>query len=399
MEIQELKGTIEAHIKNLEGKQREAIETATSEFAAKHQADVQKLGAEIVELRKGMEDAEARYKSALLGQQAEEKQDFDTVLAKSVSEFVGKKGQSAAHGVGGRASFDIKAVLTNPMAAANPERQPVAIRPLVSHVRDYVVYEPISGDSFNFARQGAVTGNFARTAEGAALAVVDTAWTKVTQVLQKIGGTSKITREMMEDEAQLVAAVQTVLREQFLYDEDAKLLLGAGGNNDVEGIYTNAVTAAGISPTKVPSGTTNWIDAIIAGMAGLLGSSGKFTPTLITMNPADILYFARTAKSTTGEYLAEGIVWDGPNGLYVFGVPVVGLHSVPSLSFGLGDFRQVSVKERRGLTVDMATENVDDFEKELVTMRLTERINTKISHQKAFFYDTFQNVKTKIELP
>ena len=70
---------------------------------------------------------------------------------------------------------------------------------------------------------------------------------------------------------------------------------------------------------------------------------------------------------------------------------VIGTTLVAEGDFLVGDLTKLHMRNRRGLTIQVATENADDFVKDLITLRVTRRfaVYAKNNDSGAFVKGTF----------
>ena len=103
-------------------------------------------------------------------------------------------------------------------------------------------------------------------------------------------------------------------------------------------------------------------------------------------------------KTTDGAYL-----FANPQGNVdsrMWGLPVVATPAMTAGDFLVGAFKMgATVYDRMAVEVLISTENVDDFEKNLATMRAEERVAIAVKRPQAFTKGTFTTAITALTAP
>jgi HK97 family phage major capsid protein len=131
-----------------------------------------------------------------------------------------------------------------------------------------------------------------QAAEGDAKAAVRPDHSLITQTAITIAGYAKMSRQAMNDSAELKRAIDVTLNRSVATALDVALVNGATG---FAGGYETLATA---STSLV---YTALVDAISEGVAAM--QVAGFNPDVVSLNPADWLAVT-VMKSTTGEYLS-----------------------------------------------------------------------------------------------
>jgi HK97 family phage major capsid protein len=110
----------------------------------------------------------------------------------------------------------------------------------------------------------------------------------------------------------------------------------------------------------------------------------------IIMNPIDWDRVERL-KDADGRYLIGNP--QGTTSPTLWGLPVVATQALAVDKFLVGDFAQgAQVFDRWTARVEVATENEDDFVKNMVTILAEERLALAVYRPQAFVYGDFGNV-------
>lgn len=288
------------------------------------------------------------------------------------------------NGKQGSMKMELKAVTSTAAGALiRPlyETEPVGLPKRRFTIRDLLPVVPIATSSVDYPKQSTRTNAAATVAESAAKPYSDYAWTNATAPVRVIAHLAKITRQAMDDAPRLIAEVDAEMRYGLALVEEAQILNGNGTGQNLSGIVTQATAYA--APITVTSPTS--IDMLRLAM--LQGALALYPATGIVLNEADWARIELT-KTTDGGYL-----FANPQGTVdarMWGLPVVATPAMEIDKFLVGNFQiGATLYDRMGVEVLISTENVDDFEKNLATMRAEERLALAVKRPAAFVYGDF----------
>lgn len=284
----------------------------------------------------------------------------------------------------GSMSIELKTVTSTQAGAMirpSYETEPVGLPKRRFTVRDLLNVIPISTSSVDYPKQNLRTNAAATVAEGAAKPYSDYGWTNATANVRVIAHLAKLTRQAMDDSPRLVAEVNAEMRYGLGLVEEAQLLTGNGTGQNLSGIVTQAT--AYVAPIAIASPTR--IDMIRLAM--LQTALALYPADGIVINEGDWAGIELT-KESTGGYL-----FSNPQGQIeprLWGLPVVATPAMALDSFLVGSFRfGATLYDRMGVELLISTENADDFEKNLVTMRCEERIALAVKRPDSFVVGDF----------
>lgn len=260
---------------------------------------------------------------------------------------------------------------------ADADRTILDVPPLVG-LREIMGAEQISGNALTYLTLGTTEvpsgGAPAIVAEGAKKPQMHTPYTPTTVSLTKIAAFFKESDELLEDAPFLESALRArgiYLHQLEVEDYLAGVILGTSG---IQAITT------GIS-----------FDTLAAAKAQVFSAS-RLRADAIVLNPTDYQTLL-LAKDSNLQYLLGGPAY-APygNGGYSDSVPIWGLRVIQStgVSAGtalVGAFRTASsvvTKRGSGLRVEVSNSNEDDFVKNLVTVRIEERLVGLVRQPSAF---------------
>lgn len=310
------------------------------------------------------------------------------VRPKSFGEQVVESDQFKAFqraGSRGSMSLELKAAVTSSAAGAliRPlyETEVVGIPRRRLTVRSLLPVVPISTSSVDYPKMSTRTNAAAPVAESAEKPYSDYAWTNATATVRTIAHLAKLTRQAMDDAPRLVAEVDSEMRYGLGLVEEAQLLNGNGTSQNLNGIITQAT--AYVAPITVPSPTR--LDMLRLAM--LQAALALYPADGIVLNPGDWAGIELT-KTTDGAYL-----FSNPQGTIqprLWGLPVVDTPAMALDAFLVGNFQiGATLYDRMGVEVLISTENVNDFEKNLATMRAEERIALAVKRPASFIVGDF----------
>ena len=161
---------------------------------------------------------------------------------------------------------------------------------------------------------------------------------------------------------------------------DEGLLLGDGTGNFLNGVDASAATfnAATVGADySVSVKLANLYDLICVAGAQIsaAGQENKWFANVVILNPRDAKLL-KLDKDIDGNYLRP----DFANGLVnsIDGIAIIENPLVPAGQAYVMDSRQGTVYQNKGVTLEFAFENRDNFENELVTVKAYERLNLLI---------------------
>lgn len=344
---------------------------------------------ELAELKERIEadDAEAIERGMQLKADIEAKEKEVEAAEKKAALLNSIGGKQEDEKVDGIKSLDLEylksnrgSVQTYIKAATDESKKPTI--PFVSRdvaeiryglgVRDLFPEEAISGNSYTFFRVGATDLPDAFTGltnEGAEKPQIHPTYAPVTAALQKIACHLKETDELLNDAPYL----SDVIRGRGVFELEKAI---------ESYLVSTLLGTSGIDVT-VNSGIS--FDNLLKAKMAVNGNTG-YDADAIIINPADLQTLLLTkdgSGGSVGQYLMGGPAY-APygNGAYGSYLPIWGMRVVASSAISqgtalVGAFRpcaSIIVKAGEGLRVEVANQNEDDFVKNIVTVRIEERL-------------------------
>ena len=207
----------------------------------------------------------------------------------------------------------------------------------------------------------------------------------VTEPVKKLAAVYHESDELLDDLPWLATSINNRgIYMHGLTKEDA-LLSGDGKGNNIKGVLNRD----GVLSETVAAGEENAADALFRAMTDVETATG-FTADGIVINPADYQTL-RLTKDSNGQYFGGGFfsgqygngsTMDKPP---LWGVPTVVTSAIPAGTALVGAFKLGgSVISRKGMTVEIANQNRDDFENNRVSIRIEERLALAVRYPAAF---------------
>lgn len=274
-------------------------------------------------------------------------------------------------------SFFSKAALTSTTAdvaaMVEPMRMPGIVIPAQRRmtIRDLLPEIPTQQGSVEYVRETAFDNNAASVAEAALKPESTPTLELATAKIITIAHWSHASKQILEDVPQLANYLETRLRYGLQYVEELQLLLGAGTGNDLGGLYTLATNYA--APITISSPTI--IDTLRLAMTQL--EDANYVASAFVLHPRDWTR-VQLLKTDDGAYLKANPN-EGVGQRVLWGLPVVTTTAMTEDKFLVGDFVQAAMLfDRQEPTLDIATQDQDDFVKNLIKLRVEERVGLAV---------------------
>lgn len=251
-------------------------------------------------------------------------------------------------------------------------------------LRDLLTVVPIATGSVEYPKQTVRTNAAAPVAEVAAKPYSNYGWSKDTVTVKTIAHLAKLTRQALDDAPRLEAEVDTEMRYGLGLQEDSQILLGDGTGENLYGLMPQATAYALPTGATLPDPASP-IDVLR--MAMLQSVLALYPADGVVLNPIDWANIELTKDA------AGGYIFANPQGVAsptLWGKPVVQTVSMTVGDFLTGGFKMAAtLYDRLQPEVLISSENADDFEKNLLTMRCEERVALAVKRAAALIKGTF----------
>lgn len=248
-------------------------------------------------------------------------------------------------------------------------------------VRDLISPGTMEGSALEYVKETGFTNNAAPVAEGAKKPESTLKYDLITTTAKVIAHFFKASRQILSDAPQLASLIDHRGRYGLAYKEELQLLNGDGTGQNLLGIIPQATAYA--APLALAGATQ--IDKLR--LALLQAELAEYPSTGLVLNPIDWAGIELT-KDDTGRYIIgnpQGVI-----GATLWNRPVVATQAIAVDKFLAGAFQMgAQVFDRWQARVEVATENEDDFTKNLVTILAEERLALAVYRPEAFIYGDF----------
>ncbi|CAM3970384.1 phage major capsid protein [Psychrobacter arenosus] len=246
-------------------------------------------------------------------------------------------------------------------------------------VRDLLAPGDTESNAVAYLRETGFTNNAATVAENTTKPYSEIEFEEVLSGVKTIAHLLKAAKQTLDDLPQLRSFINGRLLNGLKRVEDTQLLFGSGVGNNLHGIYPQATAFANPSTKTTPS---NGIDIIRLAM--LQVSLADLSATGHVLHEIDWTDIELIKDSNTGGYL-----FSNPFGTLearLWGLPVAQTNQAGMLgNFLTGSFADAAqIFDREDANVVVSTENADDFEKNMISIRAEERLALAVYRPQAF---------------
>jgi HK97 family phage major capsid protein len=254
-------------------------------------------------------------------------------------------------------------------------------------IRDLLPKGRTISNALDFVQESGFTNSAAPVAEGATKPESSLTFELASAPVRTLAHWIKATKQVLDDVPQLQSYIDTRLRYGLELVEETQLLVGDGTGQNILGLVPQATP---YDTTRSKVGDTR-IDIIRRAMTQL--RLAEFAASAIVMHPTDWEEI-ELLKDTLGDY-----IWSNPRALSgptLWGLPVLDSTSLTEGEFLVGAFNVAAqIWDRQDATVEISTEDQDNFIKNLVTIRAEERLALTVYRPESFIYGDFdQDVST-----
>ncbi|EHM42936.1 MULTISPECIES: phage major capsid protein [Hafnia] len=390
--LKKVTASIEEATSKFNAKAEDALKEAkkSGQLSAETKDSVDKMASEL----NAMREAEKTLKAAL-GELEQHVAQMPLSNARDVIESVGQQVISAeamkafAASVEGnkRVSIPVNAALIStdvPGQIVAPQRLPgIDTAPKQRlFIRDLIAPGKTISNTIYWVQQTGFTNKASVVAENTTKPYSDIQFAEKITPVRTIAHLFKASKQILDDFAQLQSSVDAEMRYGLKYVEEQEILFGDGTGAHLEGIIPQASAYAAAFEVEQKNGIDDLRLAMLQAQLARFPASGH------------VLHFIDWAKieltkDTLGRYiLANPAALTGPT---LWGLPVVATEAAAFKGkFLTGAFNAgAQLFDREETNVVISTENADDFEKNMITIRCEERLALAVKRPEAFVYGSF----------
>jgi HK97 family phage major capsid protein len=330
----------------------------------------------------------------------EQKETIESAIEKAVREGADKikafSEGGASRVVLATKGFRIKSTdMTTPAGVVLPDQRPgIVVPPLYRvHVRDLVPVGMTSSNVYRFIQETAYTNSGNVTTEGSAKPQSDFTLANKDASVETIATFLKLSRQMLSDVDGIASYLSARGPQKLMVKEDYQLLSGSGTTPNILGLLTAASIQAYAAGITIAS---NGWDKLALAMAQLksLGADGdvEYEATAVLLNPLDYVTLITNKNATPYTYPGNIFKPEGGNMFSInpLGIPVIPHSKIPQGTALVGDYAMgAQVLMREGLSLQFFEQDVDNVQKNMVTVRIEERLAFPIFHPDAFIKVSF----------
>lgn len=247
-------------------------------------------------------------------------------------------------------------------------------RPLV--IRDLLTVTPTTSNAIEYPVQTGFTNAAAPVAENTKKPESSIAFDLKSTPVRTIAHLMKASRQIMDDVPMLRSFIDNQMTYGLHMVEEAQILYGDGTGQNLLGIVPQATLFS--APFAVTGETIidRFALAIAQAEVALVPATG------IVINPIDWAR-VRLIKDGMGRYLIGDPQNEPVRRLWE--MPVAVSMAITAGTFLIGAFRNAAeMFERLAVEVLISTENTDDFEKNMITVRVEERVAMAVYRPQGF---------------
>lgn len=243
-------------------------------------------------------------------------------------------------------------------------------------IRDLLLPGQTASNSVEYVKETGYTNSAAMVDETTAKPYSDLTFDMATAPVRTLAHLFKASRQILDDAPALRSYIDARARYGLKFVEENQLLNGSGIGQNILGIVPQATAFA---PSFTPTDVTA-IDRLR--LAVLQVILAEYPATAFVLNPIDWAKIELT-KDAGGNYIIGN-----PQGSLtptLWNLPVVSTQAMAAGDFLTGAFSYAAqIFDRMEIEVLLSSENVDDFEKNMFTIRAEERLGLAVYRPEAF---------------
>ncbi len=315
---------------------------------------------------------------------------------KSLGQLVGENDKIKAFAAGGSAGT-VKVSVQNAITSAGgsagslivPHRdnEIVGLPRRQMTIRQLLQVGTTTSNSVEYARMVTRTNNAAPVAEGAQKPESNYVWEPRDAPVRTIAHWVHVSRQAMDDIAQLQSEVDGELSYGLDFVEEAEVLKGDGTGQHLYGLVPQAT--AYVAPGITIANMTK-IDVLR--LAILQASLAEYPADGIVLHPTDWAAIELTKDGDQRYIFANVIQLSGPQ---LWGRPVIATAGMSLDEFLVGAFRMAAkIWDRMETEVQISSEDRDNFIKNMLTVRAEKRLALAVKRPAALVTGDFSTILT-----
>jgi HK97 family phage major capsid protein len=296
----------------------------------------------------------------------------------------------------GKVTLDVKATMTTAANLLGDTIRPARLNgviyptPAPSRMRDIMTVLPLStSNAVEWIRETGYTNLAAPVTDGNDKPESTITLNTQNVPIQTIAHTMRLHKNMLADLPLLATYLTTRGIDGLLDEEDAQIAnpaVGTGVNPNLQSVFLSSLSA--FDGTKLAAAIpTDKTQFDVLRFAKNQVRNANLIANAIILNPDD-LAIIETLKDGENNYLLQ----PNSNGQAstIWRLPVIEMNAMTSGYFGVGAFNSAAfLFERQGITVEFFDQDRDNVEKNLVTVRIEERLACVTQRPEGIAYGQF----------
>lgn len=233
-------------------------------------------------------------------------------------------------------------------------------------IRDLIAPGRTTSSSVEYVKETGFTNSAAPVAEGTTKPKSDLTFNLLSTQVRTLAHIFKASRQILDDAPALASYINARGTYGLKFVEENQLLNGDGTGQNLNGILPQATDfSAAFSPAEETA-----IDRLRLAILQVI--LAEYPASGFVLHPTDWAKIELT-KDLGGNYIVGNAM--SPMGPTLWGLPVVQTQAIAAGTFLTGAFNLATqIFDRMDVEVLLSSENVDDFEKNMFTIRIEERL-------------------------
>jgi HK97 family phage major capsid protein len=244
-------------------------------------------------------------------------------------------------------------------------------------IRDVIGVAQTGSNSVEFPREESYTNNARPVTEGATKPYSDLTFNLVSNPVRTISHMFKASRQILDHAPALAGYINRRGTYGLQFAEEQQVLTGSGTGQNLHGIIPQATAFNPAFTIENESSMDRILEAISQ------AEDSEVPVNAVVLNKRDWRQMTGV-KDSQGRYISQA----SPFGLQdprLWSLPVVATNAILAGEFLVGAFGVgASIFDRMGVEVLLSTENSDDFERGLVSVRIESRLTLAVFLSSAF---------------
>lgn len=252
-------------------------------------------------------------------------------------------------------------------------------------VRDFINVIPVTESSIEYVKEASFTNSAAITYnspnyENVAKPESDIAFSLATAPIRTIAHYLKASKQVLSDNRQLAAIIDSELLNGLRLKEEYQILRGAGTAGSLSGIIGQA--------TAYDTGLTQVGDTVCDVLLHAIYqvSLSKNNATAIFVHPSTVHALMALKATAGGEQYLFGNPASTSTVPTIWGLPLVGTLTMDSGKFLVGNFNAATLYDREQANIAVSAEDGSNFTTNMVTILCEERVGLAVRVPSAFIY-------------